>query len=95
MADDLQIEIFGEPITLRFVNRLGKKGKGDDGDCQPPGTENRTIRIRRGQKPQAELDTILHELMHAADWHKDEDSWVAHLAEVIADTLWKLGYRKQ
>ena len=58
-----------------------------------PVAPGKFIRIRRGQKPLDELDTIIHECLHATDWHKDE-SWVTEVSADIAAVLWKLGYRK-
>ena len=40
-----------------------------------------------------ELDTIIHEINHAADWSKKEE-WVLQLSTDIARILWRAGYRK-
>jgi hypothetical protein len=53
-------------------------------------------------KPQLELDTLIHEMLHALapfpreDWGKDHvETWVNDSASDIAIALWRLGYRKQ
>jgi len=40
-----------------------------------------------------ELITVIHELMHVADWGRDEIH-IDRSSEDIARTLWRLGYRK-
>lgn len=41
-----------------------------------------------------EFITIIHELMHVADWGRDE-IFIDQTSEDIAKTLWKMGYRVQ
>lgn len=41
-----------------------------------------------------ELDTLIHELLHVADWDKDED-WINNVGYDLARTLWRLGWRKE
>lgn len=48
--------------------------------------------IRPGLKNRRKLEIILHELLHAADWAKDEE-WVTETAEGMSKVLWNLGYR--
>ena len=64
-----------------------------DGDCDPPTTPGKTIRIRAGLRGQHRLEIELHELLHAADWSKDEQ-WIGPIADDLARVLWRLGYRK-
>ena len=61
--------------------------------CDPPNEPGKRIRIRQGLKGERELDTLIHELMHAAHWDLDEQA-VNDTAEDIARVLWRLGYRR-
>jgi len=51
------------------------------------------IAICKSTKGLKELDTLIHEMLHACGPFADE-SWVAQTAEDIAKALWQLGYRK-
>ena len=64
------------------------------GDCDPPTAKNKTIRISNKLPEREELEVTIHECLHAADWHKDEVSWIEPVADDIARLLWKLGWRK-
>lgn len=87
----MQVIVRGKKWAMRWVNRLAD---GNLGDCSPPDEPGRVIRIARGQSPESELDTIIHEILHAAHWDLNEEA-VEETAEDIARVLWKLGYRKQ
>ena len=63
------------------------------GECDSPDTHGKEIRIATDIKNQDELEIIIHELLHAADWSKDEE-WVEAIAYDIARILWKLGWKK-
>ena len=63
------------------------------GECDSPDTQGKEIKIATDLKNQEELEVIIHELLHAADWSKDEE-WVEVIAYDIARTLWKLGWKK-
>lgn len=64
------------------------------GDCDDPNSKNKTIRVANNLLPRQELEIVIHEALHAADWFKDE-AWIDPVAEDIARLLWKLGWRKQ
>lgn len=63
-----------------------------DGDCDPPSKPGKSIRIRAGLRGVHRLEVEIHELLHAADWSKDE-AWVEATAHDLARILWRLGYR--
>ena len=63
----------------------------DNGLCDPPWQKGKKIRIRSTLKGEKLLETIIHEILHAADWYKDEE-WVVIVATDIARILTKLGY---
>ena len=64
------------------------------GECDSPDTNGKEIRIATDLTKQDELEIIIHELLHAADWSKDEE-WVEVIADDIARVLWKLGWKKE
>ena len=64
------------------------------GYCDSPKEKNKKIVVDSRLKDKKELEIILHEMMHAAQWDLDEEV-VAHVSEDFARVLWKLGYRKE
>jgi len=87
----VRIKILGKIWKFRRVPPI-RDGK-DWGACDPPFKLGKSIRIARSAKGEIELDTLLHEMLHAADWTKDEE-WVAEAARDIARVLCRLGYRR-
>ena len=87
------INVVGKRWGLRFVSRPDKKDKKCKGYCESPDKKNKEIVIQENLPPKEELDTTLHELLHAADWWKDEE-WVEQVGTDIAKILWRLGWRK-
>jgi hypothetical protein len=86
---DRHIVIRGKRYRLRY-QRLPADAFGM---CDPPDAEDKAIRIRKGIKGRQELDTLIHEMLHAAYWDMDEGA-VNDAAHDIAAVLWRLGYRK-
>ena len=82
---DRILKIRGQKWRLRFVPYLGEA----EGVCNKP---ERTIRIALGKSDQDTMDSIIHEVLHAALWDLDEDA-VFTTANAISEALWKLGYR--
>ena len=68
-------------------------GEPQHGDCDSPDRPNKAIRIIKSLRDRVELETFLHEMLHASDWSKDE-SWVEEVAHDISQSLWRLGYRR-
>lgn len=64
-----------------------------DGWCDDPSRPRKSILIDSRLSGQRELDVLLHEMMHACDWAKDEE-FITRQATDIAKVLWKLGYRR-
>jgi len=77
------VTIFGQPWTLRYA-RLRKLC----GDCN---SDTKTIRIAKGLSTETEMDTIIHECLHAAGWHIDEE-FVGRFATDVARVLTELGF---
>jgi hypothetical protein len=70
---------------------------------------SRSLRVNRGyydpnklwivydkrSDPQEQLDTLIHEMIHASDTGEMiDEGWVLRAGTEIANALWKLGYRK-
>ena len=65
----------------------------DWGQCDPPSSETRQIRIHTELSGKHELEIFLHEFLHAAFWDIDEEV-VASVAVDYSNALWNLGYRR-
>lgn len=87
----MHITILGKRYELRFVPFLGNSVMGK---CEDPREPGRVIRVKQGMSEKETLEVVIHEILHAADWHKSEE-WVEAVAIDITRTLWRLGYRKQ
>ena len=85
----MHVTICGKRYELIYT-----KMDNDDGRCDSPTTKNKKIRIdpRIKKKDQQHLETILHELLHAAIWSLDEE-YVAAYSNDTARILCRLGFR--
>lgn len=70
-----------------FVDGLKAK-YGVDGDCDPPDTKHKAIRVDAALSAWDELETILHEMQHAAYPDLSEDS-VTTIASQMRQALSK------
>lgn len=59
----------------------------------PPHRRVPRIRIREDLEPMEMMRVALHEPIHAAHWHLDEQR-VDAISTVQRDVLWALGYRR-
>ena len=83
--------ICGTPFTMyRRVTRF--MDKGCDGECHRY-RGRYIVNVRPGLTSERELEVVIHELLHAADWTKDE-SWVHEAGEDISRVLLALGWVK-
>lgn len=64
-----------------------------DGECDPPDKKNKRIKVHNKLGDERTLAILIHEMLHAADWYKDE-SWVEMVAEQIARAATRLGYKR-
>jgi len=89
------VTILGRQWTLLFCKRLRRLPDGQQarGWCDDPATKGKTIRIREGMSDEDTLDTVLHELLHAAGWHIEED-FIEQFSTDAASILTRLGWRK-
>ena len=83
------VVVAGKRWRLRFVPSLAARG-----ECDPPSTTGKELRIRTALAGEELLEVLLHELLHAAGWPLDE-AFVAGFAADAARVLWKLGYREE
>lgn len=86
----MRVRILGKQWTIQDGVKLPD---GVYGDCDPPETPRRKIRLRKGMSERRRLEVLLHECLHAADWHKDE-AWVGEVARDLAIILGRAGYRR-
>ena len=62
----------------------------DAGICEKRGGRF-IVSVRPGLPPRKRLEVIIHEILHAADWSKDEE-WVEETGRDIAGALHSIGY---
>lgn len=85
----MRVTILGKRWLLKRVVTLGDA----DGSCDPPDQKNKAIKILNSLRGKDELETYIHESLHAAGWHLSEE-YVEQYANDLANLLWRLGYRK-
>jgi hypothetical protein len=93
-----QVIIFGK--RWRFVRKYLRNLDGfttGEAKTQHPFSSSdlkkREIVISTAISGERELDVIIHEVLHAADWHRSEE-WCATVATDLARILYRLGYRR-
>lgn len=86
-----------ETFTLngqRWRLRFCRLPKGVHGECDPPDTPNKEIRISDRLTGEAQLDAILHEVEHAYHWRQFDEGYVDKSATEKARLLTRLGYAR-
>jgi hypothetical protein len=83
----MRVKLLGRWWGLRFVPNLR-----DDGACDPPTLKGKEIRVKSTLTGVDRLETVIHEMVHAAGWHLDEP-FTEQFAHDAARVLWRLGYR--
>lgn len=81
----------GRQWKIRFLPR--DRFDGCVGECDDP-TEGDEIRIAKGQDPIDELDTVIHEVLHASNFKTFSEEFVGELATDLAKILHALGYQR-
>lgn len=64
------------------------------GRCSPPDARPKKVEVDDRIKGELELDTVIHELLHASAWDVLDEGFVDGTASGIARVLWRIGYRK-
>ena len=84
----MRIQILGRRWELRYARLTNNRG-----ECEDPTKTGKQIRISTDLPPQEELEVLIHEMLHAAGWHLDEQ-YVEQFADEVSAVLWRLGYRR-
>ena len=88
----MKITLLGKRWRIERPRSITHDGEPQHGDCDPPDTPNKAIRVVSYVRDRVELETFLHEMLHACDWPKSEE-WVEDTAHDLSAALWRLGYR--
>jgi hypothetical protein len=84
-----QLNILGKRWRLRFAPNMTNRG-----DCDPPDQPDKEIRVSSALRGEERLEVLIHELLHSAGWHIDEE-FVERFARDATRALWRLGYRDE
>ncbi len=68
-------------------------GQEIEGLCDSPKGKP-SIMVMTQPYTKVELETLIHECLHASDWSKSEEK-VTRIARETARLLWRLGYRRE
>lgn len=85
----MRVQVRGKRYKLAFRAIRSQKYLGR---CDSPQEPAKQIVIDQSLRGELLLDTLVHELLHAACWDLAEET-VEATASDIASVLWKLGYR--
>lgn len=83
----MRIKVLGKLWDLRFAKNMKERG-----ECDSPKIPGKEIRVSTRLRGEEKLEVTIHELLHAANWHLDEE-WIEAAGRDIARALWRLGYR--
>lgn len=83
----MRIKVLGRLWQLRFAPNMANRG-----GCDRPDQRGKEIRISSSLHGEERLEVLIHEFVHAAGWHIDEQ-FVERFAKGAAQALWRLGYR--
>jgi hypothetical protein len=84
----MRVRVGGRYYNLQFV-----RIKTDAwGYCDPPTKPCKRILIHKPLGSKHRLEILIHEMLHALQWHIDEKH-IAEAARDIANVLDKVGYR--
>ena len=92
----LRVKVMGKLWNLLFVpeSKIPKiNGEPNTGLTDSPGTKDKSMRVATELEGEERFEIILHELMHAGNWHLDEE-FVREFCEDAARIFWRLGYRQ-
>ena len=87
----MRVQLLGKRWLLKFVPTLSEDKLAD---CDAPSTTGKKIRVRSTLRGEKRLATLIHEMLHAVNWHFDEE-FVQEASTDIAHVLWQLGYRQK
>ena len=87
----MRLYLMGKCWNLRFVRGLLRRSL--RGECDPPEVKGKEIRIEESLQGEELLEVLIHEMLHAANWHASEE-WVETTSRDLARALTRLGYRR-
>jgi hypothetical protein len=76
------------------IQKTGKISSNLWAYCTDPKFTNRLIKIHKILENYEELETLIHEMLHACFWDLDEEV-ITEVGKDLSNALWKIGYRKQ
>lgn len=82
----MRVKLLGKWWKLLFIPMYFR------GECDPPNTKGKEIRIRKTLRGEERLEVLIHESLHAVNWSLDEEH-VNEISQDIARLLWRLNYR--
>ena len=88
----MRVKILSKYWKFMRVKDLKEVG-GACGQIDHPDKKGKTLKVDDGLVDCQELEIIIHEFLHGADWSKDEE-WIVETSEDLSRFLWRLGYRK-
>lgn len=82
----------GKKWRLKFVPKIDNEGT--RGLCDSPNQARKKILILESLQGEEMLEVLIHEQLHGALWHLDEE-YVAQIAKDMARNLTRLGYKRK
>lgn len=91
------VSIFGRRYRVHFprLRLASRDGSRTVGRCDPPEQPNKAIELDSRLRGRELLEVAIHEALHAADFHKLDESWVERVAHDIAVMLWRRELRER
>lgn len=69
----MQITVLGRTWRFQWMRRYRTKAGVVVGKCDPPDKPDRTLKLAKGLKGADLAEELLHEMIHAAQWHVTEE----------------------
>jgi len=92
LGASMRVKILSKCWTFMRVKGL-KKREGAYGQIDHPDKKGKVLKVDDSLRNRLELEIIIHEFLHGADWSKDEE-WIEEASFDLSSFLWRLGYRK-
>ena len=81
-------------LVIRKLGRVRIKGQKVWGYCEPPESKPCCIHVDSRLQGEKLLEVVMHECLHRAGWHIDEE-FVTQFAKDTAALLTKVGFRDE
>lgn len=86
----MRLTILGKRWWYKTVKKIGNNAT-TLGQCDSPKKRGKEIRVLSRLTGEERMDVAIHEMLHAAGWHIDEE-FVDRFATDAARNLFKLGF---